>query len=177
MAFWWVIYHLLREPETTIDMLDLDMFNKLYTPEMKHFAPEFLRNPPQQKLGQGSSSNHHVLLYYIIYICSTFGCVKINLGFSSAYCFNPITTGPVIFDRYDGVTKKPLEQTDPMHPFWPPTQITRGKMPHICQGLVYRVVDLALNQSQTLETNSLIPRYHLWLCFRKCRWDKSATLV
>ena len=65
-------------------------------------------------------------------ICSTFGCVKTNLGFSSAYCFNPITTGPVIFDRYDGVTKKPLQQTDPMHPFWPPTEITRGKMPHIC---------------------------------------------
>ena len=64
MAFWGVIYHLLREPETTIDMLDLDMFERLYTPEMKHFAPEFLRNPPQQK-GKGSSSNHHFLLYYI----------------------------------------------------------------------------------------------------------------
>ena len=29
------------------------------------------------------------------------------------------------------------------------------------------VVDLALNQSQTLETNIWMVRYHLWLCFRK----------
>ena len=39
----------------------------------------------------------------------------------------------------------------------------------------FRVVDLALNQSQTLESNISIPRYHLWLCFQKCMWDKSAT--
>ena len=38
-----------------------------------------------------------------------------------------------------------------------------------------RVEALALNQSQTLETNICIPRYHLWLCFRKCRGDKSET--
>ena len=30
-----------------------------------------------------------------------------------------------------------------------------------------RVVDLTLNQRQTLETNIEIPRYHLWLCFPK----------
>ena len=40
-----------------------------------------------------------------------------------------------------------------------------------------RVVDLALNPSQSLETNILIHRYHLWLCFRKYILGGSSQLV
>jgi len=40
-----------------------------------------------------------------------------------------------------------------------------------------RVVDLALDQNQTLEINIQIHRYHLWLCYRKCIGDKYATLT
>lgn len=40
-----------------------------------------------------------------------------------------------------------------------------------------RVVDLALDQNQTLEIYIQIHRYHLWLCYRKCIGDKYATLT
>ena len=39
---------------------------------------------------------------------------------------------------------------------------------------IYRVVDLALNQSQTLET-IYSPLHHLWFCFRKCIGNTSGT--
>ena len=64
------------------------------------------------------------------------------------------------------IISSPYQSTIPLTSFnspWDTKQIS-----------TLRVVDLALNQSQTLETNC---RYHLWLCFRKCIGDKSATLT